>query len=161
MQLPVYSFYKMELFVLFFAPVVAVISLLIVMAVFSTLIAWLMFLCSSSKYAVYGMTEALGEELKKLGKPGVKTTVVCPVFVNTGLCMFPKDRSVCPMFVNTGLCMFPKDRSVCPMFVNTGLCMFPKDRSVCPMFVNTGLCMFAKGMGTVEPTFRGTGLLPK
>ena len=80
--------------------------MLIVMAVFSTLIAWLMFLCSSSKYAVYGMTEALGEELKKLGKPGVKTTVVCPIFVNTGLCMFPKDRSVCPMFVNTGLCMF-------------------------------------------------------
>ena len=47
---------------------------------------------SSSKYAVYGMTEALGEEIKKLGKPGVKTTVVCPMFVNTGLCMFPKDR---------------------------------------------------------------------
>ena len=51
-----------------------------------------MSMCSSSKYAVYGMTEALGEELKKLGKPGVKTTVVCPMFVNTGLCMFPKGR---------------------------------------------------------------------
>ena len=83
------SFYRLELEQCF-PPVVAVISLLIVMAVFSTLIDWLMFLCSSSKYAVYGMTEALGEELKKLGKPGVKTTVVCPVFVNTGLCMFPK-----------------------------------------------------------------------
>ncbi|XP_070183982.1 estradiol 17-beta-dehydrogenase 11-like [Littorina saxatilis] len=47
---------------------------------------------SASKHAVYGMTEALGEEMRKLGKPGVKTTVVCPMFVNTGLCMFPNDR---------------------------------------------------------------------
>nr|KAG5701120.1 hypothetical protein BaRGS_002596 [Batillaria attramentaria] len=47
---------------------------------------------SSSKFAVYGFTEALNEELKRLGKPGVKTTVVCPMFVNTGLCMFPKDK---------------------------------------------------------------------
>ena len=49
-------------------------------------------LSSASKYAVYGMTEALGEEIKKLGKPGVKTTVVCPTFVDTGLCKFPLNR---------------------------------------------------------------------
>ncbi|XP_076456986.1 estradiol 17-beta-dehydrogenase 11-like [Babylonia areolata] len=47
---------------------------------------------SASKFAVYGMTEALGDEIRQLGKTGVKTTVVCPMFVNTGLCMFPKDR---------------------------------------------------------------------
>lgn len=47
---------------------------------------------SSSKHAVYGMSEALDEEIRKSGKTGVKVSCVCPMFVNTGLCMFPKDR---------------------------------------------------------------------
>ncbi|KAL5014414.1 hypothetical protein ScPMuIL_008684 [Solemya velum] len=40
---------------------------------------------SASKYAVYGFTEALAEELDILGHTGIKTTTVCPFFVNTGL----------------------------------------------------------------------------
>ncbi|XP_046547395.1 17-beta-hydroxysteroid dehydrogenase 13-like [Haliotis rubra] len=47
---------------------------------------------SSSKYAVFGFTEALREEIDRLGKPGVQTTVVCPFFVDTGLCKYPKSR---------------------------------------------------------------------
>ncbi|XP_071105717.1 17-beta-hydroxysteroid dehydrogenase 13-like [Haliotis cracherodii] len=47
---------------------------------------------SASKFAVFGFTEALGEEIDRLGKPGVQATVVCPGFVDTGLCKYPKDR---------------------------------------------------------------------
>lgn len=47
---------------------------------------------SASKYAVYGFTEALSEELMKLGKNGVKTTTVCPAFVSTGLVKQIRDK---------------------------------------------------------------------
>lgn len=47
---------------------------------------------SSSKYAVYGFTEALNEELRTLGKDGIHTTTVCPMFVDTGLVKQPKDK---------------------------------------------------------------------
>ncbi|XP_022287001.1 estradiol 17-beta-dehydrogenase 11-like [Crassostrea virginica] len=47
---------------------------------------------SSSKYAAYGFAEALNEELRILGKTGIHTTTVCPMFVDTGLVKTPKDR---------------------------------------------------------------------
>ncbi|XP_063418305.1 17-beta-hydroxysteroid dehydrogenase 13-like [Mytilus trossulus] len=47
---------------------------------------------SASKYAAYGFTEALQEEILKLGKDGVKTTTVNPMFVATGLVKEPKDK---------------------------------------------------------------------
>ncbi len=41
---------------------------------------------SGSKFAAYGYTEALADELRRVyKKPGVKTTVVCPMFINTNL----------------------------------------------------------------------------
>ncbi|CAC5366522.1 17-beta-hydroxysteroid dehydrogenase 13 [Mytilus coruscus] len=49
-------------------------------------------LVSASKYAAYGFTEALQEEILKLGKDGVKTTTVNPMFVATGLVKEPKDK---------------------------------------------------------------------
>lgn len=48
-------------------------------------------LCSS-KYAAFGFTEALNEELRTLGKDGIHTTTVCPMFVDTGLVKQPKDK---------------------------------------------------------------------
>lgn len=39
----------------------------------------------SSKYAAVGLHDALTAELKQTGKHGVKTTVICPVFINTGM----------------------------------------------------------------------------
>lgn len=39
----------------------------------------------SSKYAAVGFDEALRVELKALGKTGIKTTLVCPSLVNTGM----------------------------------------------------------------------------
>ncbi|ESP00211.1 hypothetical protein LOTGIDRAFT_200993 [Lottia gigantea] len=47
---------------------------------------------SSSKYAVYGYTESLKEEIDRLGKNGVITSCVCPMFVSSGLVQRPKDR---------------------------------------------------------------------
>ncbi|KAJ8322333.1 hypothetical protein KUTeg_000804 [Tegillarca granosa] len=44
---------------------------------------------SASKYAAYGFTEALNEEIWRYGKD-VKTTTVCPMFVGTGLVKYPK-----------------------------------------------------------------------
>ncbi|KAK3611909.1 hypothetical protein CHS0354_013974, partial [Potamilus streckersoni] len=46
----------------------------------------------ASKFAVYGMMEALAEELRCTGKDGVKTTLVCPTVVDTGIIKIPKDR---------------------------------------------------------------------
>jgi NAD(P)-dependent dehydrogenase (short-subunit alcohol dehydrogenase family) len=51
-----------------------------------------LFCFSASKFAAYGFTEALNEEIIKLGKPGVKTTTVNPMFVDTGLVKDPKDK---------------------------------------------------------------------
>eukprot|EP00126_Sphaerothecum_destruens_P002269 Sdes_comp15704_c0_seq1m4738 len=39
----------------------------------------------ASKFAVYGFDESLRFELKKLKKSGVKTTCVCPYYINTGM----------------------------------------------------------------------------
>jgi len=39
----------------------------------------------ASKFACVGFDEALREELIDLGKTGVKTTVVCPIFIKTGM----------------------------------------------------------------------------
>ncbi|XP_043914837.1 17-beta-hydroxysteroid dehydrogenase 13-like [Protopterus annectens] len=39
---------------------------------------------SASKFAAVGFHEALTEELNVLGKEGIKTTCLCPFFVNTG-----------------------------------------------------------------------------
>ncbi|KAM6282236.1 epidermal retinol dehydrogenase 2 [Porphyrio hochstetteri] len=40
---------------------------------------------SGSKFAVIGMMEAIDSELYHAGKHGIKTTIICPYFVNTAL----------------------------------------------------------------------------
>nr|XP_033790073.1 epidermal retinol dehydrogenase 2 [Geotrypetes seraphini]XP_033790074.1 epidermal retinol dehydrogenase 2 [Geotrypetes seraphini]XP_033790075.1 epidermal retinol dehydrogenase 2 [Geotrypetes seraphini]XP_033790076.1 epidermal retinol dehydrogenase 2 [Geotrypetes seraphini] len=39
----------------------------------------------ASKFAAVGFAESLGLEMLALGKTGVKTTIVCPYFINTGM----------------------------------------------------------------------------
>jgi all-trans-retinol dehydrogenase (NAD+) len=39
----------------------------------------------SSKFAALGFAESLREELKTMGKHGVKTTIVCPTLIRTGM----------------------------------------------------------------------------
>ncbi|XP_059142350.1 protein dhs-3-like [Physella acuta] len=39
----------------------------------------------ASKFAAVGFDESLRNELSKLGKDGVNTTVVCPFYINTGM----------------------------------------------------------------------------
>uniref|UniRef100_A0A803WF11 Estradiol 17-beta-dehydrogenase 11 n=1 Tax=Ficedula albicollis TaxID=59894 RepID=A0A803WF11_FICAL len=46
----------------------------------------------SSKFAVVGFHKALTEELSALGKDGIKTTCLCPVFINTGFVKNPSTR---------------------------------------------------------------------
>ncbi|XP_030046403.1 17-beta-hydroxysteroid dehydrogenase 13 isoform X1 [Microcaecilia unicolor] len=46
----------------------------------------------SSKYAAVGFHTALTAELSALGKYGVKTSCLCPVFVNTGFVKNPSTR---------------------------------------------------------------------
>ena len=41
---------------------------------------------SSSKFAAFGFAESFQNELVRLDKSGVKTTIVCPYFTNTGMC---------------------------------------------------------------------------
>ncbi|NWT63137.1 DHB11 dehydrogenase, partial [Erythrocercus mccallii] len=46
----------------------------------------------SSKFAAVGFHKALTEELAALGKDGIKTTCLCPVFINTGFVKNPSTR---------------------------------------------------------------------
>jgi len=39
----------------------------------------------ASKFAAFGFDESIRMELRKLGKKGVKTTCICPYFINTGM----------------------------------------------------------------------------
>ena len=39
----------------------------------------------ASKFAVVGFDESLRNELLHTGKTGVKTTLVCPYYINTGM----------------------------------------------------------------------------
>jgi len=39
----------------------------------------------ATKFAVFGMNESIRREFKKMRATGVKTTVVCPGYINTGL----------------------------------------------------------------------------
>ncbi|XP_020506383.1 epidermal retinol dehydrogenase 2 [Labrus bergylta] len=39
----------------------------------------------ASKFAAVGFAESVGLEMLALGKDGVKTTIVCPYFINTGM----------------------------------------------------------------------------
>ncbi|XP_019343685.1 estradiol 17-beta-dehydrogenase 11 isoform X3 [Alligator mississippiensis] len=47
---------------------------------------------SSSKFAAVGFHKALTQELSALGKDGIKTTCLCPIFINTGFVKNPKMR---------------------------------------------------------------------
>ncbi|NXO58856.1 RDHE2 dehydrogenase, partial [Aramus guarauna] len=49
---------------------------------------------SSSKFAAVGFAESVDLEMRSLGKTGVKTTIVCPYLINTG--MFDGCRSKWP-----------------------------------------------------------------
>lgn len=48
----------------------------------------------ASKFAVVGFDESVRNELNRLGKTGVKTTVVCPYYINTGMFDGVKSESV-------------------------------------------------------------------
>jgi len=50
---------------------------------------------SASKWATFGYHESIRLELRKLKKTGVKTTVVCPFYINTG--MFDGVKSSFPL----------------------------------------------------------------
>lgn len=47
---------------------------------------------SASKFAAVGFDESLRVELKRLGYPGIRTTVVCPFYINTGMFKGVKTR---------------------------------------------------------------------
>ncbi len=47
-------------------------------------VAGLMDYCAS-KYGAVGLHESLTSELHTLGMDGVKTTLVCPYYINTGM----------------------------------------------------------------------------
>uniref|UniRef100_A0A670K733 Estradiol 17-beta-dehydrogenase 11 n=1 Tax=Podarcis muralis TaxID=64176 RepID=A0A670K733_PODMU len=46
----------------------------------------------SSKFAAVGFHKSLTQELSALGKDGIKTTCLCPVFINTGFVKNPRSR---------------------------------------------------------------------
>ncbi|NXP70943.1 RDHE2 dehydrogenase, partial [Ramphastos sulfuratus] len=51
----------------------------------------------ASKYAILGLMEAIDWEVSRAGKDGIKTTIVCPYFVNTALAR--GFESKCPLLL--------------------------------------------------------------
>src|SRR5690606_13138098 len=47
---------------------------------------------SASKFAAVGFDDSLRVELKRLGYHGIRTTVVCPFYINTGMFKGVKTR---------------------------------------------------------------------
>ncbi|CAF1576525.1 unnamed protein product, partial [Adineta steineri] len=58
----------------------------------------------SSKFAAVGLHEALTQELYALKKTGVKTTVVCPSFINTGMFEGVKTDVLFPLIKSDDIC---------------------------------------------------------
>lgn len=54
-------------------------------------VAYLVDYCAS-KHAVVGCTEALADEMKREGHTGIGFTYVCPMFVDTGLTKYSRER---------------------------------------------------------------------
>ena len=50
---------------------------------------------SASKFALLGIHESMFLELRDNGIDGVKFTIVCPNFINTGMSWYPKTKYVC------------------------------------------------------------------
>lgn len=55
-------------------------------------IVFYMFGFSASKFGAVGFHECMTAELAALGKDGIKTSCLCPVFVNTGFVQKPSTR---------------------------------------------------------------------
>ena len=47
---------------------------------------------SASKFALSGLHESLSLELREKHLNGIKLTIVCPNFINTGMSWYPKTR---------------------------------------------------------------------
>ncbi|CAF1234268.1 unnamed protein product [Rotaria magnacalcarata] len=58
----------------------------------------------SSKFAAVGLHESLTHELYGLKKSGIKTTVVCPSFINTGMFDGVKTSEVAPLLQQDNVC---------------------------------------------------------
>ncbi|CAF0990818.1 unnamed protein product [Rotaria sordida] len=58
----------------------------------------------SSKFAAVGLHEALTHELYSLKKYGIKTTVVCPSFINTGMFEGVGTSDIAPMLQQDNVC---------------------------------------------------------
>lgn len=57
-----------------------------------------------SKFGAVGIHEALASELYVEKLDGIKTTVVCPFFINTG--MFEGVKTRCVIFTSLSVCIF-------------------------------------------------------
>ncbi|KAM3831396.1 estradiol 17-beta-dehydrogenase 11-like [Vipera latastei] len=66
----------------------------------------------SSKFAALGFHKGLTKELSALGKDGIKTTCLCPFFVNTGFVKNPQSR-ILPILTPEGVARRLMDGILC------------------------------------------------
>eukprot|EP00123_Amoebidium_parasiticum_P010678 comp20244_c0_seq1/m.25303 comp20244_c0_seq1/g.25303 ORF comp20244_c0_seq1/g.25303 comp20244_c0_seq1/m.25303 type:complete len:309 (-) comp20244_c0_seq1:737-1663(-) len=86
----------------------------------------------ASKFGAVGLMESIRLEIKKLGKYGVRTTVVCPFYINTG--MFDGAKTRFPLILPMLEPEYVADKIV--EAIQTGqqvLCM-PRMVYLCPLF---------------------------
>lgn len=85
----------------------------------------------SSKYAAVGLHESLTQELSAIKKTGVKTTVVCPSFINTGMFEGAGTCELTPLCDQEEVC----DRIVEGFRKNQHMLLIPKTLSI-SLFLN-------------------------
>ncbi|CAF0852078.1 unnamed protein product [Rotaria sp. Silwood1] len=80
----------------------------------------------SSKFAAVGLHESLTHELYSLKKDGIKTTVVCPSFINTGMFEGVGTSDIAPMLKQDKVC----DLIVEAIRKNQHMLLIPKSLSL-------------------------------
>jgi len=113
----------------------------------------------ASKFGAVGFDESIRMEIKKLGKNGVKTTVICPYYINTG--MFEGVKTRFPLLLTIMEPSYVIDRSMNAILTNTEVLILPYfcwwlglTRALFPVFAFDGL-MTLLGVNNNMDEFKG------
>lgn len=86
----------------------------------------------ASKFAAVGFAESIDIEMRTLRKTGVKTTIVCPYVINTG--MFDGVKSKWPRVVPVLDPEYVADRIISAVRQNQEILCLPRVSYLCPFF---------------------------
>ncbi|NXG36038.1 RDHE2 dehydrogenase, partial [Dromaius novaehollandiae] len=115
----------------------------------------------ASKFAAIGFAESISLEMRDLGKTGIKTTIVCPYFINTG--MFDGCKTKWPRLLPILEPEYVAEKIVTAIRQNQEILILPRSlyflfalKNVLPVKVSVLLGDFAGTLHFMD-SFRGRG----